>query len=125
VKSDIQNLTLAIEDVSSKPLAHGHAQVDIEADSGDAHARVILVLGEQEGVVVVMVVTGMVACLRMAGHGGRSEVSFAMDGGRPVKQGRAMVGVWREVLGAFSLCLRAEDAHLGRVSGSGRPAEAV
>jgi hypothetical protein len=92
-QSDIQNLTLAIEDVSSKPLAHGHAQVDIQADSGDAHAGVILVLGQQEGVVVVMMVTGMVACLRLAGHGGRSEVSFAMNCRGPVKQGRAMVGV--------------------------------
>jgi hypothetical protein len=89
----VQMLTLAIEDVSSKPLTNSHAQVDIEANPGDAHAGVILVLGEQEGVVVVMVVAGMVACLRMARHGGRSKVSFAMDRRGPVKQGRGMVGV--------------------------------
>lgn len=52
-------LTLAIEDVSTKALADGHAQVDIEADSGNAHASVILVLGQQKGVVVVMVVVVM------------------------------------------------------------------
>jgi hypothetical protein len=89
----IQSLTLTIEDVSSEPLANGHAQVDIETNPGDAHAGVILVLGEQESVVVVMVVAGMVACLRMARHGGRSKVSFAMDRRGPVEQGRAMVGV--------------------------------
>lgn len=49
-------LTLAIEDVSAKALADGHAQVDIEADSGNAHTSITLVLGQQKGVVVVMVV---------------------------------------------------------------------
>jgi hypothetical protein len=67
-------LTLAIEDVSSKPLANSHAQVDIQANPGDAHAGVILVLGKQESVVVVVMVAAMVACLRMARHGGRSKV---------------------------------------------------
>jgi hypothetical protein len=40
------HLTLTIEDVASKALANGHAQVDVEADFGDAHAGVIFVLGQ-------------------------------------------------------------------------------
>jgi len=47
---------LTIEDVSAKALADGHAQVDIEANSGNAHAGIILVLGQQKRVVMVMVV---------------------------------------------------------------------
>jgi hypothetical protein len=82
------HLTLAVEDVASKALADGHAQVDVEANLGDAHASVILVLGQQERVVVVMVVVGMASMLpflRGACHGGRGKVWFAVYGGRPVE----------------------------------------
>ena len=82
------HLTLAVEDVASKALADGHAQVDVEANLGDAHASVILVLGQQERVVVVMVVVGMASMLpflRGACHGGRGKVWFAVDGGGPVE----------------------------------------
>jgi hypothetical protein len=82
------HLTLAVEDVASKALADGHAQVDVEANLGDAHASVILVLGQQERVVVVMVVVGMASMLpflRGACHGGRGKVWFAVDSGRPVE----------------------------------------
>ena len=82
------HLTLAVEDVASKALADSHAQVDVEANLGDAHASVILVLGQQERVVVVMVVVGMASMLpflRGACHGGRGKVWFAVDGGRPVE----------------------------------------
>ena len=77
------HLTLAVEDVASKALADGHAQVDVEANLGDAHASVILVLGQQERVVVVMVVVGMASMLpflRGACHGGRGKVLFAVYG---------------------------------------------
>lgn len=82
------HLTLAVEDVASKALADSHAQVDVEANLGDAHAGVILVLGQQERVVVVMVVVGMASMLpflRGACHGGRGKVWFAVDSGRPVE----------------------------------------
>ena len=82
------HLTLAVEDVASKALADSHAQVDVEANLGDAHAGVILVLGQQERVVVVMVVVGMASMLpflRVACHGGRGKVWFAVDSGRPVE----------------------------------------
>lgn len=82
------HLTLAVEDVASKALADSHAQVDVEANLGDAHASVILVLGQQERVVVVMVVVGMASMLpflRGACHGGRGKVWFAVDSGRPVE----------------------------------------
>ena len=83
------HLTLAVEDVASKALADSHAQVDVEANLGDAHASVILVLGQQERVVVVMVVVvgmaSMLPFLRGACHGGRGKVWFAVDGGRPVE----------------------------------------
>ena len=52
------HLTLTIEDVASEALADSHAQVDVEANLGDAHAGVILVLGQEKGV-IVMVMVGM------------------------------------------------------------------
>ena len=38
--------TLTIEDVSANPLAHGHAQVDIQANASDADAGIVFVLGQ-------------------------------------------------------------------------------
>jgi hypothetical protein len=49
-------LTLTVEHVAAKALAHGHAQVDIQPDSGDADASVALVPRQQERVVMVVVV---------------------------------------------------------------------
>jgi hypothetical protein len=40
------HFTLTVEDVASKALANGHAQVDVEADFSDAHAGVIFVFGQ-------------------------------------------------------------------------------
>ena len=80
-------LTLAVEDISAKALADGHAQVDIEADSGDAHAGVMLIFGQQERVVMVVMV--VVVEVRVASvssrmglcrHGGRGEEQGAMGG---------------------------------------------
>ena len=68
------SLTLAVEDVAADALANGHAQVDIQANSGNAHASVILVLGQQECVIVMMVVVrvaGMAPRLCTGRHGGR------------------------------------------------------
>jgi hypothetical protein len=66
--------TLAVEDVAAKPLAHGHAQIDIQADARDADASIVLVLGEQEGVVVMVVVVRVAGVptdlLRLGRHGG-------------------------------------------------------
>lgn len=110
------HLTLAVEDVSAEAFADGHAQVDVQANPGDAHAGVILVLGQQEGIVMVMVVVvGMASMppgLRGVGHGGRGKVSSAMYCGGPVEKGRCVR--WElEVLDPFRLRLRAKDAQFG------------
>lgn len=84
-------LALAVEDIAPGAFADGHAEIDVEANLCDAHARVLLVLGEQVGVVmgvVVMRVARMAAGLRLrlgGGHGGRGNVSCAVDGGGPVE----------------------------------------
>lgn len=107
------HLTLTIEDVASEALADSHAQVDVEANLGNAHAGVILVLGQEEGVVVVMVVmTGVASFLRGARHGGRGKEWFAVDGRRPVAERRCMRRDG-EVLGTFGRRLRAQDAQFG------------
>lgn len=83
-------LTLAVEDVAAHALAHGHAQVDIEADTGDADASIVFVLGQQEGVVVVVVVVrvaGMPAALCLGRHSS-GNVSCAMRDRAPIKWAR-------------------------------------
>lgn len=84
------SITLAIEDVAAKALAHSHAQVDIEANLGDADAGVVLVLGQQEGVIMVVVVrvARMAAGLRLRlrRHGGRGNVSYAVRRRGPVER---------------------------------------
>lgn len=97
--------TLAIEDVAAKALAHGHAQVDVETNAGDAHAGIILVLGQQEGVVVVVMVcvrvAGVASCLRLGcrRHCGRGNMLSAVGKRRPVqRQGECRCV---RVLGAF------------------------
>jgi hypothetical protein len=123
--------TLAVEDVAAKPLSHGHAQVDIQPDAGDAHAGIVLVLRQQEGVVVVMVVVavaGVPVAVGEARHGS-SNVSCAVRGRGPVK-GR---GCYLRVLCAASrrrgvatlcMCPGLQDAQLwvesARVAGVGR-----
>lgn len=110
------HLTLTVEDVAPEAFADRHAQVDVEANLGDAHAGVILVLGQEEGVVVVVVV-GMMPHLRDACHGGRGKEWFAVDGRRPVAEGRRMRQIGK-VLGAFGRRrLRAQDAQFGAASG--------
>jgi len=103
-------LTLTIEHVAAKALAHGHAQIDIEANTGDADAGVILVLGEEEGVVVVMVVrvARVGASLRLGRHGGRGNVSYAMDCRGPVERQSGS----SRVLGALCVRRRLQDARL-------------
>lgn len=55
-----------VEHVATYTLGHGHAQVGKEADSCDAHAGVILVLGSEVDVIVVMVVPVAVAMAAVA-----------------------------------------------------------
>jgi len=102
--------TLTIEDVATKALTNGHAQVDIQANSSNAHAGIILILGEQESVVMVMMVrvAGMAPRLGAARHGGRREVLFAVYRRGPVEKGR---GARRELemVRAFTLGLRAKN----------------
>ena len=84
-RSDV--LTLTIEDITSYPLAHGHAQVDIEANAGDAYAGIVFVLGQQECVVVVVVmvrVASMPMAVREARHSS-GNVSCAVRGRAPVQ----------------------------------------
>jgi hypothetical protein len=75
---------LAVESVAANALADGHAQVDVEADAGDAHAGIVLVLGDEERVVVGMGVAvrvaGMAACVRVHGNGRRGSGSCAVGG---------------------------------------------
>jgi hypothetical protein len=99
-----------VEDVAADALAHGHAQVDIEANSGDAHAGILLVLGHEVTIVVVMVVAVEMARvgarLRLGGaHDGRGNSSSAVGCLRP------MEGRWPQGDGFF--CRRgAENAQL-------------
>jgi hypothetical protein len=71
-----------VEDVSTHALAQCHAQVDVQTQSRNAHASVLLILRDQVGIVVVMVVmaeavgmSSMPALLLVrhdANNGGRS-----------------------------------------------------
>lgn len=111
-------LTLAVEDVAAHALADGHAQVDVQANAGDAHAGVVLVLGQEKGVVMVVVVVvrvaGMAACLRLygRGHGQRGSVSSGVGGRGPVERRRGgRAGAVAVVVGAsFGGRLCTEDA---------------
>jgi hypothetical protein len=60
-------------------------------------------------VMVVVRVSSMTPLLRGRRHGGRGQVWFAVDSGRPVEQGRGMRATL-EVLGASSRRLGAENA---------------
>ena len=69
-------LALTVEDVAADTFAHGHAQVDIQSDARDAHAGIVLVLGDEVCVVMVVVmavvrVARVAARLRLRrAHGG-------------------------------------------------------
>lgn len=76
-----------MKDVTTYALAHGHAQVDIEADARDADTGIFFVLGNKICVVVMVVVVrvaGVAARLGLVhahGGGGRGgNDSFSMDG---------------------------------------------
>lgn len=56
---------LRVEQVATHALGYGHAQIGEEADPGDAHACVVLVLGREVDIIVVMVVA--VAGVAVAG----------------------------------------------------------
>ena len=59
---------LRVEGVAARALDDGHAQVGVEADARDAHARVVLVLGREVDVVMMMmVVVVVVMVVRVAG----------------------------------------------------------
>lgn len=79
-------LTLAVEDITAYPLTHGHAQIDIQANAGDADAGIVLVLGQQECVVVVVMVrvARMPVAVCEARHGS-GNVSCAVCGRGPVQ----------------------------------------
>lgn len=68
----VGNHCFRVEHVATDALGHGHAQVGKEANSGDAHARVILVLGGEVDVIVVMVVSVAVAMAAVASSLGES-----------------------------------------------------
>lgn len=112
-------LALAVEDITAESLADRHAQIDVQANSGDAHARILLVLRHEVRIVVVMVVpvgvSGVFPGLRARGaHGGRGTVSYAVGGGGPIER--------RGSRRHSAFCSGAEDAQLpgsGRVPGLG------
>lgn len=83
-----------MKDVAADALAHGHAQVDVQANAGDAHTGIVLVLGDEVCVVVMVVpvvrVAGVGARLRLRlgrahGYCRRGNGSYAMGRGRPIK----------------------------------------
>jgi hypothetical protein len=74
----IHVLTLTIEHVAAKALAHGHAQVHVEPDARDADAGVALVPRQQERVVMVVVVSRM--CRRHGEGIGRAADAVAGRG---------------------------------------------
>ena len=84
-------LALAVEDIAPGAFADGHAEIDVEANLCDAHARILLVLGEQIGVVMGVVVVRMArmaAGLRLrlrGGHGERGNVSCAVSSRGPIE----------------------------------------
>lgn len=67
-----QCLRFRVEDISTRTLCNGHAEIDIQANPGDAHARIVLVLARQVRVVAMVVVMSGV---RMA------SMSTLLDGG--------------------------------------------
>lgn len=89
----ILKLALAVEDVSAESLAYCHSQVHIQTNPSDPHAGILLVGGQQVGVVVCVVVVMRMACMaaslgvRTARHGGRGNVSCAVGGLRPIEAG--------------------------------------
>lgn len=82
------SLALAVEDVAPDALGDGHAHVDIEPDARDPHAGVFLVLGEEERVVVrvVVVPVAAVAASLIRGHDARKVVSWPVGSRGPVEQ---------------------------------------
>jgi hypothetical protein len=111
--------TLTVEDVAANSLSHRHAQIDIQANAGDAHASVVLVLGEQEGVVVVVVMVP-VARVPMAVCEARhssGDVSCAVGDRSPIERARRVLRVWVCVWVSCArkplcMCPRLQDAQL-------------
>lgn len=66
----VGNHGLGIEDVAADELGDSHAQVRVETNAGDAHTRVVLVLGGEIDIVVmvVVVVTTSAAGLGVGSH---------------------------------------------------------
>ena len=116
-------LTLAVKDISAEALPYSHAQIDVETNSGDAHACILLVRGQQIRVIVsmmVMTMTGMASRLRAVGgrHGGSrgGEVSYAMGRPGPIEPRREHRRARRFCKGAGE-----QDATLDSESGRGAP----
>ena len=68
----VGNHCFRVEHVATHTLGYGHAQVRSEANSGDAHASIILILGREVDIVVVMVVSVAVAMAAVASSLGES-----------------------------------------------------
>ena len=105
--------TLTVEDVAANPLSHRHAQIDIQTNAGNAHASIVLVLREQKGVVVVVVMVP-VARVPMAVCEARhssGDVSCAVGGPSPIERARRVLRVSR-ALEPLCMCPRLQDAQL-------------
>lgn len=78
-----------MKDVAASAFGYGHAQVHIETDAGDAHAGIVLVLGDQVCIVAMVVVVRMAGVGAGVAHGGGrgDRVSRAMDGRGPIEAG--------------------------------------
>lgn len=67
-----QCLRFRVEDISTRTLCNGHAEIDIQANPGNAHAGIVLILARQVRVVAMVVVMSGVRMARVStlGRGG-------------------------------------------------------
>ena len=81
--------------VAARALDHRHSKVRIETNAGDAHTRIVLVLGGQVGVIVVVVVAVVAVAAFLSGR------DHDADAGRrgALEEGVGQLGPWGTRMG--------------------------